>query len=446
MGATLHLGFVASLFLHCFSAVHPLQPCTPYLNWLLATHIFFSWAGNQNNRTWLHPGSPPKKTQNASPDLLPSRSSSVCSGLQVRSRHDWGELCNEIKDHHILLDLQGRYFSHACAHTCARTMTTERMSVYIEKLLFCPKEFPSARGSNLRPYCARPTSVYIHEPFTCDELQQALITCFHIACSLCPMASRGGNDLRCPRLFVEGTKRLLQKKKVPARRWQACRCNGSNSQPSVCCLRLHFLSSDRVRLTAASSSRGTDILAPVFASRDAQSHLSCGKEDVITSICFCEDSSSSLRGGWWGVFPSFCMGKSRQCVHIAHCLTKASTCHRVNVMLALKGPGMYVCYGGGNWGGSPPFKQRRGKKKVSLGLCKLNRWFTLGAVLTLCLTRSVNSPSLWVKKETGHSAQRGDTVWLHDRLANPQSDTDLERAEHTALRALPSDTPLRISM
>lgn len=135
--------------------------------------------------------------------------------------------------------------------------------------------------------------------FTCDELQQALITCFHIACSLCPMASHGGNDLRCLRLFVEGTKRLLQKKKVPVRRWQACRCNGSNSQPSVCCLRLHFLSSDRVRLTAAWSGRGTDILVPVFASQDAQSRLSCGKGDVITSICFCEDSSS-LRGGCWG--------------------------------------------------------------------------------------------------------------------------------------------------
>lgn len=110
-----------------------------------------------------------------------------------------------------------------------------------------------------------------------------------------------------------------------------------------------------------------------------------------------------------GVFPSFCMGNPRQCVHMAHCLTKASTCHRVNVMLALKGPGMYVCYGRGNWGGSPPFKQR-GEKKDSLGLCQLNRCFTLGAALTLCLTGSVNSPSLCVKKETVHSAWRGDTV------------------------------------
>lgn len=55
------------------------------------------------------------------------------------------------------------------------------------------------------------------------------------------------------------------------------------------------------------------------------------------------------------------VGIPRQRVHMAHCLTKASTCHRVNVMLALKGPGMYVCYEGGNWGGSPPFKQRRKK-------------------------------------------------------------------------------------
>lgn len=37
-----------------------------------------------------------------------------------------------------------------------------------------------------------------------------------------------------------------------------------------------------------------------------------------------------------------------------------------------------------------------GKKmeKDSLGLCELNGCFTLGAALTLCLTGSVNSPSL----------------------------------------------------
>lgn len=156
--------------------------------------------------------------------------------------------------------------------------------------------------------------------------------------------------------------------------------------------------------------------------------------------------SGETGGRRWRRFLSFCMGNSRQCVHMAHCLTKASTCHWVNVVLALEGPGMYVCYGGGHWGGSPSFKQSREKKKGRRGLCKLNGFFTLGAVLTLCLTGGVNSPVLWAKKESVHSARQSDTVWLHDRLANLQSDMDLGRTEHTARRALHSDTPLWSSM
>lgn len=80
------------------------------------------------------------------------------------------------------------------------------------------------------------------------------------------------------------------------------------------------------------------------------------------------------------------------------------------------------------------------------GLCELNRGLKFGAALTLCLTAGLNSPMLCVEEESVHSARRGDTARLHDRLANPQSDTDLERTEHTALRALPSDTPLWISV
>lgn len=68
------------------------------------------------------------------------------------SRHEWGKLCNEIKDHHILLALHGSYFLHACActHTCAANDNGERISLYIEKLLLRPKQFLSTGGSNRR--------------------------------------------------------------------------------------------------------------------------------------------------------------------------------------------------------------------------------------------------------------------------------------------------------
>lgn len=228
------------------------------------------------------------------------------------------------------------------------------------------------------------------------------------------------------------------------------------SQPSVRCLRLRFLTDGCLIQERNRHISGEAQHVPTGSTNLVQcsickprSHLSCGEWDVITLICFREDSLSLGGGEMGGSVSLLLVGNPPQCVHmVAHCLTKAATCHRVNVMLALKGPGMYVCYGGGNWGGSLPFKQRRKKwkRKDSLGLCKLNRCFTLGAILTLCLTGSVNSPSLWVNKETAHSVRWGDTMWLHDRLANPQSDTDLERTEHAALRALPSDTPLWISM
>lgn len=153
------------------------------------------------------------------------------------------------------------------------------------------------------------------------------------------------------------------------------------SRPCVCCLRLHFLSSDRVRLTGALIQRRnrqtrTQFISGVPVGFTTLVQRQCLQAKTHKATCHAANATRShrsvpralvfsqgvVRVGVGGVLPSFCMGNPQRRAHMAHCLTKASTCRRVNVMLALKGPGMYDCYGGGHRGGSPPFKQRREKK------------------------------------------------------------------------------------
>lgn len=214
-----------AIFHRRFSAIHPLQPCAT-----LFELAFLSRAANQTTRAGPHP----KETRNPTLDSLPVGSGSVrpvrqASGedswrfvrsnplnQQSLSPYDGHELDNKTKDHHILLDLHGSHSLPACAHV--RVHNEGRENLCLHREAFIPSEaIPLHQRQQPQALQCRASSVYIHEPshvMNSNEPRLPALT------SPPPrlLAFRGGNDLRCQTdgslgLFVQRTKRLLQKKK-----------------------------------------------------------------------------------------------------------------------------------------------------------------------------------------------------------------------------------------